>query len=100
METNEAVSQSEEQRKKTAILLGEDYSEASRIFTEFENALFSRLDPVEIAVIHAYRNKFEQYEQSIENIISKGFSLDECLRAYSNHSKQNTSDMCEGGANR
>lgn len=99
METNEAVSQSEEQRKKLAIILGENYAEASKAFKEFENALFSRLDPVQIAVVEAYCTKFERCEQSIENITSKGFSLDECLRAYSNHSKQDNSEMCEGGAN-
>lgn len=91
METNEAVSQSEKKRNKTAILLGEEFKEISNQCSEYMLALDKRLDPVEMSIVEKVKSLTEEYEQCIAKILLKGFTLDECLFAYKKTQ--------EGGAN-
>lgn len=59
MQSNEAVSQ----RKRRALLLGEEFHEKSEMYTEFLDALSKRLDPVQMAVIHEFKARVEEYER-------------------------------------
>ena len=90
MENNETVSQSEEPRKKTAILLGEEFRETGDKCSEYMFALYKRLDPVEMSIIEKVKSLTEEYEQCIAKILLKGFTLDECLFAYLDSKEDDT----------
>ena len=86
METNETVSQ----RKKTAILLGEEFRETGDECAKYMLALYKRLDPVEMSIIEKVKSLTEEYEQCVAKILLKGFTLDECLFAYLDSKEDDT----------
>ena len=78
MRSNEAVSQ----RKRRAVLLGEEFREKSEMYTEFLDALSKRLDPVQMAVIHEFKARVEEYERCVTRIQLNGLSIQECIEEY------------------
>lgn len=78
MHSTETVSQ----RRSRAIMFGEEFYEKSALYTEFLNALTEKLDPVQIAVVLAFKEKIEEYERCVSDIRASGFSVDECMKAY------------------
>ena len=90
MESNEAVLQAKkaEQRKHRAIMFGEEFHEKSEMYSEFVNALFERLDPVQMAVIHEFRERIEEYERCVAKIKLNGLSVQECIDEYASFKEQ------------
>lgn len=84
MHSTETVSQ----RRSRAIMFGEEFYEKRALYTEFFNALSERLDPVQIAVILAFKERIVEYERCVADIIASGFSVDECMKAYDMHLAQ------------
>lgn len=84
MQSNEAVSQ----RKRRAVLLGEEFREKSEMYTEFLDALSKRLDPVQMAVIHEFKARVEEYERCVTRIQLNGLSIQECIEEYASSMEQ------------
>jgi hypothetical protein len=72
----------EQDRRKKALLLGNDYSEADRIYSEYYNCLMEKCDPVERSIIRNLKWVIENYERCVAKIQISGFSIDECMKAY------------------
>jgi hypothetical protein len=87
MHSTETVSQAagsakEQSRKRKAILLGEEFCESNRIFSEYYHCLMEKCDPVEQAIILNLKEVVENYERCIAKILISGFTIDECMKAY------------------
>ena len=90
MQSNEAVSKTKktEQRKRKAIMLGEEFNEKSEMYSEFVNALSKRLEPVQMAVVNGFKDANEQYERCVAEINLNGLSIQECIDEYASYIEQ------------
>ena len=83
MHINEAApKEMDAYRKRKAILLADDFEEASGNLTEYYSCLMEKCDPVEQVIIRNLKESFARFERCIQQIYKNGFTIQECLDAY------------------
>jgi hypothetical protein len=69
-------------RNKRAVLLGEEFEEANRLYGEYYGCLMEKCNPIEQAVILKLKELLENYMGCICEIYKNGLSIQECMDAY------------------
>lgn len=80
MQDKETVSQSN--REKRAVMLGEEFLEKSSYLGNYYNAVMEKCDPVQQVIVRGLRERVEQYERCVAEIIANGFTIQECIDIY------------------
>jgi hypothetical protein len=69
-------------RYRKAVLLGEQFEEANRLYGEYYSCLMEKCNPIEQAVIMKLKELLEDYERCVAEIYRNGLTIQECMDAY------------------